>query len=68
MSINDEEIQTREKILRKITEPGCRNCNFLEQLKKELNKEGFLSFNRNVQLWKITYVNGIINLSPCTSF
>ena len=26
------------------------------------------TFNRNVQLWKITYANGIINLSPCTSF
>ena len=68
MSTKNEEILTRDKILRKITDPECKNCNFLEQLKEELNREGFLSFNRSVLLWKIKYSNGSIAVSPCSSF
>ena len=54
-----DEICTRDKIIKHIiSKNGCKKCfycTFLEKLKSELNKQGFLSFNKHIELWKIEY-------------
>ena len=68
-----DEICTRKKIIKKITDhhpcKKCLYCNFMEKLKEELNKMGFLSYNKDVELWKVKYCESSgIELSPCYSF
>ena len=68
-----DEICTRKKIIEKVTDQRrckkCIYCTFIEKLKKELNKMGFLSYNQDVELWKVKYCeNTGIELSPCYSF
>ena len=67
------EICTRKKIIKKVTRccicKKCYYCTFIEKLKKELNKQGFLSYNKDVELWKIKHSeNAGVDLSPCYSF
>ena len=67
------EIWTRKKIIKKVTSNDlckkCPYCTFIEKLKTELNKMGFLSYNKDIELWKVTYCESSgIELSPCYSF
>ena len=42
----------------------CFSCKLVEKLKNELNKQGFLSFNKNVELWKIEFENKDLKAYP----
>ena len=68
-----DEICTRKKIIKKVTNSSlckkCPYCSFIEKLKEELNKMGFLLYNKDIELWKIKYYeNTGVKLSPCYSF
>ena len=49
----------RKELKQRILNTGrctkCFSCKFIDKLKNELNKQGFLSFNKDVKLWKIEY-------------
>ena len=42
----------------------CFSCKFINKLKDELNKQGFLSFNKDVELWKIDYEDKNLRAYP----
>ena len=58
----------REEVIERISNTGrcskCFNCELINKLKNELNKQGFLSFNKNVELWKIEYNDGNLKAYP----
>ena len=58
----------REEVKERISNTGrcskCFNCELINKLKNELNKQGFLSFNKNVELWKIEYNDGNLKAYP----
>ena len=58
----------REEVIERISNTGrctkCFNCEVINKLKNKLNKQGFLSFNKNVELWKIEYDDGNLKAYP----
>ena len=58
----------RDEIKKRMLNTGrctnCFSCRFVEDLRKELNEKGFLSFNENVNLWKIEYEDKKIKAYP----
>ena len=42
----------------------CFSCKLIEKLKDELKQQGFLSFNKHVELWKIEYANKDLKAYP----
>ena len=42
----------------------CFSWKIIEKVKNELNKQGFLSFNKDVELWKIEYDNKDLKAYP----
>ena len=42
----------------------CINCKLVNKLKDELNNQGFLSFNKDVELWKIEYEDKNLKAYP----
>ena len=58
----------RKELKQRISNTGrcskCFNCKFIDKLKNELNKQGFLSYNKDVELWKIEYIDRNLKSYP----
>ena len=58
----------RKELKQRILNTGrcskCFSCKFINKLKDGLNNQGFLSFNKDVELWKIEYEDTNLKAYP----